>query len=367
MIIKNISLQNVRNYKSLSLDLLSGINIFLGENAQGKTNILESVYYSALSKSHRTNNDEDLIKKEAAAAEIKINFERFGVANETDICLYRDKKRQIYFNQEKIKVREIIGKINVVLFSPEDLFLIKGSPQGRRRFLNAEISQANPRYFSDLSVYTHLLNQRNSLLKKVREKKSSQEMLDVWDPQLAELAAKIVTKRQSSIEELNKIASLMQKRLSKEKEILKITYEISGENNEKVAENPVLWYNKRLKETREIDILRGSTSIGPHRDDLNFFVNDNELKSYGSQGQQRTGVLALKLAELEFLRQETGEYPVLLLDDVMSELDSNRRLELLEFIRRENIQTLITATETAYFPADFTNDTFIVSNGKIDI
>ena len=367
MIINNIRLSNFRNYEQLSLELSPGINIFLGENAQGKTNILESVYYSALSHSHRTNTDEDLIKKSTDKAVVELTFERLGIENKIMINLSRDKKRQIFYDDQPIKVREMIGRLNVVLFSPEDLFLIKGAPQGRRRFLDAEISQANPRYFNDLTVYIRLLNQRNSLLKKIRETGSGRDTLYVWDEQLSKLAAEVVKKRLSSLQELNKIAAEMQNKLSSEQENLEIYYEIKGrECNEAVEENLNLWYNKRLKESVNNDIFRGSTSIGPQRDDLIFSVNGNDLKSFGSQGQQRTGILALKLSELEFLHQETGEYPVLLLDDVMSELDSNRRCQLLEFIKKENIQTLITATEPAYFPTEFLENAYIVKEGHIN-
>lgn len=367
MIIKTIKLNNFRNYGSLSLNLSPGINIFLGENAQGKTNILEAIYYSALSHSHRTNDDEDLIRQKSDQANMQIIYERLGIENEISINLFRQKRRQIFSGDQHLKVREMIGLINVVLFSPEDLFLIKGAPQGRRRFLDAEISQANPRYFNDLSTYIRLLNQRNSLLKRIRETGQGRDMLTVWDEQLADLAAKVVKKRLSSVKDLNNIAAAMQKKLSNDRENLLVAYEIKDkEINEFVEENLVLWYNKRLRDSIETDIYRGSTSIGPQRDDLIFSVNGNDLKSYGSQGQQRTGILALKLSELEFLHQETGEYPVLLLDDVMSELDSNRRIQLLEFISREKIQTLITATEPAYFPAEFLNDAYIVKEGHID-
>lgn len=368
MHINSLKLTSYRNYESLSLPMSEGINIFLGENAQGKTNVLEAVYYTALTHSHRTKNDDDLISHDASECSIILNLERLSVENEINVKLFRQKPRQIFLSGQKVKAKDLIGTLNVVLFSPEDLFLIKGSPQGRRRFLDAEISQANPRYFNDLMIYNRLLNQRNSLLKKIHEQKASRDMLSEWDFQLADTAARIVKKRLESVEKLNEIAKKMQHRLSGEKETLQVSYQIHGTNS-LLAEELVSWYNKRLKESVELDIIRGYTSVGPQRDDLMFHVNGDDLKSFGSQGQQRTGILALKLAELEFLHIETGEYPVLLLDDVMSELDSGRRNELLEFVMNERIQTLITATDKAYFTDDYLNNNYLnsykVEAGKI--
>ena len=364
MLIKKIDLVNYRNYTNLSLPLAEGINIFLGQNAQGKTNVLEAVYYTALTHSHRTKSDDDLIGRDASESSIMLLMDRHSVENEINIKLYRQKTRQIFLSGQKIKAKDLIGTLNVVLFSPEDLFLIKGAPQGRRRFLDAEISQANPRYFNDLMIYNRLLQQRNALLKKIREKKASRDMLFEWDFQLAELAAKVVKKRLSSIEKLNELAGMMQRRLSGNSETLSVVYQIHGTNS-LLEEELVSWYNKRLRESVELDILRGYTSVGPQRDDLVFSVNGDDLKTFGSQGQQRTGILALKLAELEFLHIETGDYPILLLDDVMSELDSGRRNELLEFVLNEKIQTLITATEKAYFPEEYLTSYYKVEKGII--
>lgn len=366
MKIKQLDLVNYRNYEKLVFSPGEGINILLGENAQGKTNALEAVYYAAISHSHRTSFDEELIKQGEEKAFLRLFYDRLGAGSQIDIRFSRSAPRQIFINQQKIKVRELIGRINAVLFSPEDLFLIKGAPQGRRRFLNAEISQASPSYFHELSVYVRLISQRNSLLKKIREKKASSELLEPWDGQLAALAARITAKRLAAVKKLNHIAGEMQNRLSGQREKLEIIYEIHGAPPDLLAEELVSWYNIRLKERRELDILRGSTSVGPQRDDLIFLINGENLRSYGSQGQQRTGILALKLAELEFLHSETGEYPVLLLDDVMSELDSGRRLELLAFLQRESIQTFITATEPAYFPEEFRRRAFYVKNGHIE-
>jgi len=365
MEVRGIELVNYRNYEAQSLSVTPDINVFLGENAQGKTNILEAVYYAALGRSHRTGTDSELIRWEGDSARVKLDFLRLGVENTLEFRFFRGKRRQILYNGHTIPHRELVGAFNVVLFSPEDLFLVKGAPQGRRRFLDMEISQADPNYFHDLMIYTRLIAQRNSLLKQIREGRGDVSSLELWDGQVAGYAARVAAKRQAAVEKFSRLAGEMQRRLSGGAEALMVRYEVHGLSGEAVTEDLLSWYNKRLKETAELDIRRGATSVGPHRDDLALTVNDVDLRSYGSQGQQRTGALALKLAELSFLREETGEYPVLLLDDVMSELDRGRREELLAFIRRQHIQTFITATEEAYFPGERFGSWFRVEAGRV--
>ena len=373
MKVKNLKLVSFRNYPSLNLDLEDGLNIFIGSNAQGKTNILESIYYASTGGSFRSNTDMELINWNAQGCSISVKFQRLDVENKIDIKLQRDKKRIIEYNSHKLSSKELVGALNVVLFCPDDLLLIKGAPAERRRFLDMEISQANPSYYHELIKYNHLLQQRNSLLKKIREKKADSKMLELWDFQLAESAVKITKKRISSVEKFNMLANLMQRRISGNIETLKIEYVIKGRekesnlkrDNNQIEEDLKIWYNKMLGQFREDDIWRGSTSIGPHRDDIVVYVNGINLKSFGSQGQQRTGVLALKLSELEFIRSEAGEYPILLLDDVMSELDKDRRCQLLSFIQRENIQTLITATDEAYFHNYDLNSYLKVMDGQV--
>ena len=364
---KSLRLKCFRNYEELDLSLSPNINVFLGENAQGKTNIAEALYYAAIGRSHRTNADADLIAWDAPEAKIGLLFERLDVENTLEFQFQRGRRRSIRKNGEPIKTKELFGVFNAVLFSPEDLFLIKGAPAERRRFLDGEISQASPAYGHELMQYTRILTQRNSLLKKIRERRAGKEMLSLWDEQLAKSAAHIVEKRFLAVKKLNMLANLMQRRISAGKENLSLSYELCGAEDEPpcVTEELVPWYNRKLEESLDLDILRGSTSVGPQRDDIRLEVNGVNLRSFGSQGQQRTGVLALKLSELEFLRSETGEYPVLLLDDVMSELDGTRREKLLDFIGREHIQTLLTATDAAYLPEKFMGNIFHVRAGKI--
>lgn len=364
MFIRSILLRDYRNYSELSLALDPNINVFLGANAQGKTNILEAVCYASLGRSHRTHADADLIRWNQPGASVQIDFDRMGVANHLEFQFQREKRRRILLNAHSIRPKELIGSINTVLFSPEDLFLIKGAPAGRRRFLDGEISQASPAYYHELQQYARIVSQRNTLLKRIREHQASPDMLDLWDVQLVASAVKITRKRQEAVRKINMLANLMQRRISDNQENLSIAYEIHG-MEEDMTNDLASWYNKELNAHRSLDILRGTTSRGPHHDDIVLAINGVNLRSFGSQGQQRTSVLSLKLSELEFLRSETGEYPILLLDDVMSELDVTRRRQLMEFIRRERIQTMITATDAAYFPQERIGTYFFVKAGRI--
>ncbi len=366
MRIRRIELRNYRNYKEEQIDLSSGVNVFLGQNAQGKTNILEAVYYAALGRSHRTSVDAELVRWEAGEAKFSLDFLRFDAENQLEFFFFRDKRRQILRNGAAVRMKDLIGTMNVVLFSPEDLFLIKGAPAGRRRFLDMEISQADPAYFYDLAVYMRLLAQRNSLLKKIRDGEAEESELSLWDAQIIPRAVSVVKKRIEVVKKLDVLASKMQKSLSGGKETLSLRYELHGAREGDHMTNDLLsWYNEKLAESVRLDILRGVTRFGPHRDDLAFFVNEADLRSYGSQGQQRTGVLSLKLAELAFFREETGEYPILLLDDVMSELDRERREQLLSFIRGEKLQALVTATDEAYIPSGGFGQIFHVEHGTV--
>ncbi|BAL81712.1 putative DNA replication and repair protein RecF [Selenomonas ruminantium subsp. lactilytica TAM6421] len=365
MHIYTLRLRNYRNYEALELTFDPNINVFLGPNAQGKTNIIEAVYYASLGHSHRTHTDADLIRWEQPEALVQLGFSRLGVENKLEFQFSRVKRRRILLNDHPIRPKDLVGSLNTVLFSPEDLFLIKGAPALRRRFLDGEISQASPAYYHELTKYNKIVTQRNNLLKKIREHKAGTDMLDLWDVQLAASAVKITRKRQEAVRKLNMLANLMQRRISGNLENLAITYEIHGAEGASVTNDLESWYNKELASHRDVDIIRGSTGRGPHLDDIILMVNGINLRSFGSQGQQRTGVLSLKLAELEFLRSETGEYPVLLLDDVMSELDASRRGQLMDFIFRERIQTMITATDGAYFPQERIGTYYQVAAGQI--
>lgn len=363
MKVNKIILGNFRNYINLTLTFTNSINIFIGENAQGKTNILEAIYYAAMGHSHRTNTDAELIRWQQDSASISIIFSRLNIESSLLFKFNSNQKKEIIVNNYTIKPKELIGLLNVVLFSPEDLMLIKGMPNMRRRFLDIEISQVSPAYYQQLSKYNRIVAQRNTLLKKIRENKEQPDMLDAWDEQLAIVGSQIVKKRQIAVKKLAMLANLMHRKITDNKENLTVIYHkhgIDGKDLDSLASE----YSRKLVELRQNDIWRGSTSVGPHRDDLILSVNGINLRTYGSQGQQRTGVLALKLAELEFIKSETGEYPVLLLDDVMSELDASRREHLIAFIQ-DRIQTFITATEEKYFPNNKFGKFHQVVNGTI--
>ena len=361
MYIAEIFLKDWRNISEINFRPDDAINIFLGRNAQGKTNILEAINFASLLRS-RAGKDTELVRWGQSAALIRIKFFKAGISHELAIEIPLERPRRIFLDGNLIRPRELVGKLNSVFFSPEDLFLFKGSPMGRRKFLDAQISQASPIYFLDLLRYNKIVEQRNILLKKIRDENAKANELDLWDTQLAFAAEKVLSKRLSSVRKLNSLANDVQQKISAQSEDLSVVYDMRGlDSKADIAEN----FFELLRAKRADDIRNGSTSKGPHRDDLKFFVNGRELKLYGSQGQLRTVALALKLSELQFLKSETGEYPLLLLDDVMSELDANRREMLLEFLQRENIQTLITATDRAYFPSQMSANVFYVEAGDL--
>ena len=366
MQVLNIRLNEFRNYKELTLSPDSIINVFLGNNAQGKTNLLEAIHFASLGRSQRAQKEADLIRWEHDQAIIHLAFNKLGVEQSIAFELSRDKPRRILLNEQPIRIRQLIGKFNTVLFAPEDLFLIKGSPANRRKFLDAEISQASPVYFADLLTYNKVLTQRNSLLKLIKDGQAKPDNLPLWNEQLINVAVKVIKKRLDAVSKLSRLANDLQQNISSSQEKLIITYEIHGaEEIDPLQIDLEKWYTSKVTANQQIDIIRGTTTFGPHLDDIKLFINDRDLRLFGSQGQQRTAVLALKLSEVEFLKEETGDYPILLLDDVMSELDTHRRTELLNFLNGEHIQTFITATDLAYFPENAKADFFNVSAGTI--
>ncbi len=348
MYLKKILCRQFRNFDELILDLNPNLNIFLGANGQGKTNLLEAIYILATADSHRTNVNSEMIKWESNQALVQsILSKRDG---KIKLAMRFDSSgRKVELNDNPLsKINEIMGYLNVVLFSPEDLKLVKEGPSHRRNFIDLEISQVSRYYHHLMGKYNHILKQRNNLLKSIRDRNMSSEgdMLSIWDSQLSEIGSKIILKRIEVIDKLKILARLAQRQITEGSEDLELEYDISLEGfSRKLGEVELKKiFKDNLFKNREQEINRGYTVIGPHRDDLILKVNEKELRKYGSQGQQRTAALALKLAELEFMKSETGEYPVLLLDDVFSELDSSRRGTLLEVIA-DNIQTIITATD----------------------
>ena len=349
MIIQSLRLHQFRNYEKEEITFPPSILLMYGRNGQGKTNLLEALYMAGIGKSYRGLADADLIQWEKDEASIIVNFMRSGVEQQVKIILSRVQKKELWVNETKVSQRELMGTVNEVLFSPEDLQLIKGSPSQRRRFMDMEISQVNPSYYRTLLQYNRAVSQRNLLLKRMKYEGAGN--LDEWDEQIASFAAVLVKKRLEALHKIGFLSGVLHRRLTGGSERLTFSYDQPYFSSQAHAEEDRLrpeWYYQLLKQHMEQDIYRMSTSVGPHRDDLIFYINDRELKKYGSQGQQRTAVLSLKLSELEYMKSETSEYPILLLDDVMSELDDSRRKALIDFVR-QRIQTFITTTDVEMF------------------
>ena len=357
MIIKSVKLENFRNYESLDLDFEKGTNILYGDNAQGKTNVLESIYLSATTKSHKGSKDKEIIRFSEEESHIRTNLDKEGMEYRVDMHLRKNKSKGIAINGQPIKkAADLIGLLNVVFFSPEDLSIIKNGPSERRKFVDMELFQIDKYYLYNLNQYNKIINQRNKLLKDFYHNDLT-ETLQVWNMQLVTYGNQIISRREKFIEQLNDIIFDIHKKLSGEKEELSIIYEPNVSENE---------FETKLKSSQEKDMKLKMTSVGPHRDDFCFMVNGVDIRKYGSQGQQRTAALSLKLAEIELLKKVTGDSPVLLLDDVLSELDSHRQNYLLNSIG--DIQTIITCTGLDEFINNrFEIDKiFKVSNGIIE-
>ena len=334
MHIESVQLKNFRNYQNLTLDLDKGTNIFYGDNAQGKTNILESVYLCGTTKSHKGSKDKEIIRFGEEEAHIRMHVAKDGITYKIDMHLRKNKAKGVAINGLPIKkARELFGIVNLVFFSPEDLNIIKNGPGERRRFLDLELCQLDQIYLTDLAGYNRIVNQRNRLLKDLFMNPSLKETLDIWDMQMVQYGQKIIFKREQFVHELNEVIQDIHKNLSGGEEHLEVLYEPSVE-----AEK----FEETLKRNRDKDTKMKMTSQGPHRDDLCFKVNGIDIRKYGSQGQQRTAALSLKLSEIYLVKEKIKDTPVLLLDDVLSELDSNRQTYLLDSIH--DIQTLITCT-----------------------
>ena len=335
MVIKSLKLKNYRNYDLLNLNFDPSTNILYGDNSQGKTNILEALYLSGTTKSHRGTKDRDIIQFGHEESHIETIVEKKGIVFQTDIHLKKNSPKGIAIDKVPIRrASELFGIVHFVFFSPEDLNIIKEGPAGRRRFIDLELSQLDRIYLSNLSNYNRIINQRNSLLKDIYGQKNLIETLDIWDMQLVSYGNKILKRRKEFIEQINKIISNIHFKLTGGKERISLSYE-SGIGN--------MTFEEALIRYRERDIKMKSTTSGPHRDDICFMTDKGlDIRKFGSQGQQRTAALSLKLSEIELVKRVIGDTPVLLLDDVLSELDKHRQNYLLDNIY--DIQTIITCT-----------------------
>ena len=357
MIIRSIELRNFRNYENLDIEFDEGTNILYGDNAQGKTNILEAAYMSGTTKSHKGSRDKEMIRFEQNEAHIRTVVEKNEKQFQIDMHLRRNGSKGVAINKIPIKkASELCGILNIVFFSPEDLNIIKNGPAERRRFIDLELCQLDKLYLSDLANYNKVLNQRNRLLKDIAYRQDLLDTLPVWDTQLVEYGRRIIAKRKTFVDELNQIIQQIHSNISGGKENLILKYEPNIDD---------IFFEDELSRAKNKDLKLCQTTVGPHRDDMLFSIDGVDIRKYGSQGQQRTSALSLKLSEIDLVRKSIHNTPVLLLDDVLSELDSNRQNYLLNSIT--DIQTIITCTGLEEFVKNrFQIDRiFQVINGEV--
>lgn len=334
MWISKIKINNFRNYELQEINLEKNINVFYGENAQGKTNIVESIFLCSMGRSFRTNKDKEMIKLNSEKASIEIEYQK--IDRDGKIKIELGNKKNVFINGIKIKkLSELLGNINVVIFTPDDINILKGGPQNRRKFLDIMISQLKPNYMHNLNLYLKTLEQRNNYLRQIREENKDENLLEIWDEKLAEYAFIISKYRNEYIEKIKEKIKKIHNEITDNKEEIEIEYITECDNKEN--------FLNLLKGRRKLDIIKGFTTKGVHRDDFVIYINKKRLDIYGSQGQHRTAILSLKLSELNIIEEEIGEYPILLLDDFMSELDQKRRNHFLEKI--DNTQVIITCTD----------------------
>lgn len=357
MIIKSIDLKNFRNYEIEHIEFDDNTNIFYGDNAQGKTNVLEAIFISGTTKSHKGSKDLEVINFKCDEAHIKTIVERKGIDYRIDMHIKRNKSKGIAINGIPVKkALDLYGIVNIIFFSPEDLNIIKNGPSGRRKFMDMELCQLNKIYAVNLVNYNKSIEQRNKLLKDISFMPDLKDTLDIWDRQIVNFGSEIIAARRNFIEKVNRIIAPIHYKLSGGREELTIQYEPS------VTESDFM---DDLCRYRDRDIRMKMTEIGPHRDDVIFMINGIDIRKYGSQGQQRTTALSLKLAEIDLVKEITGDKPILLLDDVLSELDGNRQNYLLNSIN--DVQTIITCTGLDEFINNrfSINSIFKVVDGKV--
>lgn len=359
MQINSVEICDFRNYEKARLDFHENTNVLYGDNAQGKTNILESVFVCGTTKSHKGSKDRELIRIGQDEAHIRLFLTKKGISHKIDMHLRKNKSKGIAIDGIPIRrSSELIGLVNMIFFSPEDLRIIKNGPAERRRFLNLELCQLDKMYLYNLGEYNKTLNQRNKLLKQIYFQPSLQETLEIWNAQLIEFGKKIIHRRKEFVVQLEDIVYQINQKLTGGMEQLRVRYEPDAEEED---------FESKLTACLQKDLKSLTTNVGPHRDDLNFMNGDIDLRKFGSQGQQRTCALSLKLAEIELVKQLIGDEPILLLDDVLSELDRNRQNYLLDCIH--DIQTIVTCTGLEEFiDSRLTLDkVFRIENGTVNI
>ena len=357
MIIKSIELCNFRNYEREEFHFHEGTNVLYGDNAQGKTNVLEAIFVGGTTKSHKGSKDSDMIMKGREEAHLRYFVEKRDCTYKVEIHMRKGRTKGIAIDGLPISSsKELMGLCNI-FFSPEDLGIIKEGPEQRRRFMDMELCQMNKAYLYYLTQYKKILKQRNALLKQIQQNSNLKETLEIWDEQLVEQGSKLIEIREQFVQEIAAIMKEKHRNLTGGQEDIEVKYKPNC---------PAKDFSRQLFMEGERDVVLGTTTVGPHRDDIQFFINGQEVKVYGSQGQKRTAALSLKMAEIEIVEKTIGEKPILLLDDVLSELDRNRQNYLLENIK--GIQTIITCTGLEEFVTNGINinQTFEIVNGKIN-
>lgn len=369
MHISQLILRNFRNYSETSVAPAPGLNIFLGKNAQGKTSILEAIYVLATSRSWRASKDPELIGWDADEARVSAEVIREEQNDiEIEVILSRSEKKQVKVNTiRQTRLADFMGQLNVVLIEPHDGEIVRGDPSERRKFLNLEISQIQPQYCRLLVSYRKVLEQRNRLLKNLQGKHSTDGVLDVWNEQLAHYGSRILERRLEFVHRIGELARVIHSQVTDGGENLEVKYVPSIDLGNAVTANGIAERMKgSLDQLRDEEIRRGITLVGPQRDDLSFLVNGVDARVYGSQGQQRTIALSLRLAELEVMEETAAEPPIILLDDVMTDLDEDRRAHIFE-MTQGRCQIFITAASRRLFDEEFLSSgrIFRVSGGQV--
>ena len=370
MFLKTLTLRHFRNYKDVHIEFSAPKTILLGNNAQGKSNLLEAVELLATLKSHRTSRDKDLVRDEESVAQVSAVLKRETGVSELILTLRRNGRRTVNLNSENLRRQmDFLGVLNAVEFSSLDLDLVRGGPEGRRRWLDTLLVQLEPIYAHILQQYIHVLRQRNAFLKSHKEnlhQKSLQSQLALWDTQLVTTGTRVIRRRERAIKRLAPIAKLWHSNISGSTENLQINYAPNIPLSETHPQEVQQAFLDKIAQRAVAELHQGTTLVGPHRDEVDLTINQTPARQYGSQGQQRTLVLALKLAELQLIEEVVGEPPLLLLDDVLAELDPSRQNQLLDAIQ-DRFQTLITTTHLGSFDSQWLNSSQIltVSGGQL--
>ncbi len=369
MYLSELQLNHYRNYESVDVHFSPDTNVLIGENAQGKTNLLEAIYVLALARSHRTNTDRELIQWHEDFAKITGLVQRSAGKTPLELVLSQKGKKAKVNHLEQAKLSQYIGQLNVVLFAPEDLNIVKGSPAVRRHFIDMEFGQMSSKYLYNISQYKSILKQRNQYLKQLQRRQAKDLVyLGVLSDQLAAYGAEVTVARRQFLQQMEKWAQKLHQEITKDREVLTFKYQsqIPEEQLDQSVEELYQQFQTLYEKQQIREVEQGTTLIGPHRDDVQFLVNDKDVQAFGSQGQQRTTALSVKLAEIDLMKAQTGEYPILLLDDVLSELDDLRQTHLLKTFQNK-VQTFLTTTSLENVKKEIiaTPRVFTVTNGVV--